>query len=615
VVSATEAALASALGIDLSAVVTPGAPARSVPHSAELDRVLALPRRDWWRGLGGRFGRADEVRDLLSEYLRLPGSTATLRLVQSAGLQEAADFGGLLAPIVVGGGKTLLAFLLPVVLGAARPVLFVRAALVEKTTLEREDYARDWRVPELALDLASWSPGKMLVVTYEALSLESRATLLWDYRPDLLVPDEAHRLRNLDTGRTRRVARYIADVRAGRVEGTPRVSFCTMTGTLAKRSLRDYAHLAEWALGENTPLPRHRDRLAEWSEAIDEDAGQRVQVGALARLCQTDEEQAELGVSPLLACRRAFGRRLRQTPGVISVDDEYEIPTRLAVRALHLAPDAAQADALMRLRRDWETPGGEPFAGASDLWRHGRELAQGFYYRWAVPAPEEWLAARRDWCRFVREALRSPRARDGRGGRLDTPLQVARACARGYLDRSYYDAWTAVRGSFKPKNEAVWISDAPVVLAADWLARHDRGICWVEHREVGRRLSDMTGMPYYSKRGRDRAGRPVKEARGPIICSIRAIGEGHNLQWYRHGLVMSAPPSGQEWEQMLGRLHREGQDALEVLFEVLLACREALESFLGAVSDAEYLSATTSRQKLATADVQVAAPDPAPRGW
>jgi hypothetical protein len=614
----TDQVLAAALGVALDDLTAPLALSRSVPHSPDLERVLVLPRRDWWHGIGGRFGDAASVRELLSEHLRLPGSTARLRLVQSAALQEAADFGGLLAPVVVGGGKTLLSLLLPQVVGAEAPMLILRSALIAKTLREREGYARDWRVPRLVVEPDVAGPGEVLVVAYESLSRESRATLLWERRPDHVVADEAHRLRNLRAGRTRRVARYVDDVRAGRVPGRTAVRFYGMTGTIAKRSMRDYAHLLDWALGPGSPLPRKRDRLEEWCAALDEGAASRVAVGALARLCSAPEEQEELRVSPLIACRRAFGRRLRQTPGVVVASSDEGVGAKLRVRALHLAPDAAQAAALRRLREDWETPGGEPFATAADLWRHGRELAQGFYYRWREPAPEDWLAARRDWCRFVREALRSRRARDGQGGRLDTELQVANACRRGDLDRSAWDAWDAVRAKFKPRTEAVWISDAALQVAARWLEAHPRGIAWVEQPEsVGRRLSEITGLPCFGEGGFDAAGRYIEDAAGPIIASIGSNGEGRNLQFrWSDNLALSWPQQGQACEQLLGRTHRGGQPEGLVSAEVLLACREAYESFLASVSDAEYLGLTTAvPQKLTTADVLVRAPDPAPPGW
>lgn len=70
----------------------------SVTKSAELRRILALPRRVWEE-------KAQELVPALSEYLRAPGGTQTLRPVQAISLVEMHDFGGLLGIIRVGGGK------------------------------------------------------------------------------------------------------------------------------------------------------------------------------------------------------------------------------------------------------------------------------------------------------------------------------------------------------------------------------------------------------------------------------------------------------------------------------------------------------------------------------
>jgi hypothetical protein len=362
-------------------------------------------------------------------------------------------------------------------------------------------------------------------------------------------------------------------------------------------------------------VPRVPDHLAEWCAAIDEGANERISIGALARLCGPDE-QAELLSNRVSAVRRAYGRRLVQTPGVVAVEDGYEIAAKLRVRAVHLALDEAQAEAMRRLRDEWETPAGEPFATAVDAWRHARELACGFYYRWRYPAPEPWMTARREWCRFVREVLRSRRATDGQGRHLDSELQVARACQAGRLPGEQYEAWRAVKPTFRPSHEAVWISDAPLEYAARWLAEHPLGICWVEHRCVGSRLEEMTGVPYFSRGGLDRRGRAVEDERGPIVASVAACGEGRNLQSHRDNLVMSLPPSGDTCEQLIGRTHRDRQEAELVEVLVRISCREDLESWTKVLADAAYLQETNRMpQKLLSADVLVGPPDEIPPGW
>jgi hypothetical protein len=54
----------------------------------------------------------------------------------------------------------------------------------------------------------------------------------------------------------------------------------------------------------------------------------------------------------------------------------------------------------------------------------------------------------------------------------------------------------------------------------------------------------------------------------------------------------------------LGRTHREGQEADEVSYDVMFACKEQMDGFLQALADARYLQDTLgSPQKLLYADL------------
>jgi hypothetical protein len=52
--------------------------------------------------------------------------------------------------------------------------------------------------------------------------------------------------------------------------------------------------------------------------------------------------------------------------------------------------------------------------------------------------------------------------------------------------------------------------------------------------------------------------------------------------------VVFPPSTGTIWEQLLGRLHRSGQQADDVVFEVMLGCREHVEGVLQAKRDAGF---------------------------
>lgn len=63
------------------------------------------------------------------------------------------------------------------------------------------------------------------------------------------------------SARTRRFLRYL--------EAHPETRLVAQSGTLATRTIKDYAHLAEFALREGSPLPLREPVVEEWAAALD----------------------------------------------------------------------------------------------------------------------------------------------------------------------------------------------------------------------------------------------------------------------------------------------------------------------------------------------------------
>jgi len=543
-------------------------------ETPELRRVLALPQRDWSTGYGAPI---DTLVSVLSASFRRPGSTATLRPVQAAALSEIYSCGGALLPVSVGGGKTLVTFLAPKVLSAKRPLLMVPAKLRDKTHREHTKLQVDWLLPAIRVE------------SYEMLSRENNAEFLTNYQPDLIICDEGHRLKNPSAAVSRRFTRYI---RAKR----PHV--IVLSGTVTRRSLMDYWHLLRSCLGDaHAPVPSDWTEAMQWGDALDNHGGdKRTAPGALAQLLDPGEP------ATLDNVRRGFQRRLTGTPGVIATS---AMSYGGSIYLSGVKPDLkAMAPHFAKLRDGWCTPDDHPFSEAVDLWRHARELACGFYYRWNPRPPQGWLTERKAWCKFVRSVLRHSRT-------LDTELQLVNAIRRGEYPHGVEPlaAWVGVRDTFEPHQEAVWCDSATLHLAAEWLAKH-RGIAWVEHRAFGEKLSKLTGRPYYGQGGLSSDKRSIEDETGACIASIQANGEGRNLQRFSDNFVVSLPPSGATWEQLIGRTHRSGQTADEVTFEVVMGCQEQVEGMARALSDARYIETTTGQlQKLNVADVSDLWPD------
>lgn len=419
------------------AAYAPGTPFE-VQVTPEFMRVLNLPRRDW-----------EEAAKLNDLYLRMTqaykqrAGTQEMRLIQAAALADAHDMRGLFAPVRVGEGKTLLTFMLATVItGVRRPALILPSGLIKKTWREFNELKKHWICHPAFITRKSFDAH---VISYEMLGRESGKDKLNELRPDLIISDETHKFRNFDAACTKRMQRFMV--------ANPTTMFCGMSGTITKRSLKDYWHLLFWALRHHMPVPRSPDEAARWSEALDEkktDSMGRRQPGALLQFCSTEELQAiapkprdpnTLGLTrtiqmpeeafraKLKAARQGFQRRLRDTPGVICSPNR-NLDCSLIIRRLDVHPSPIVEEHLARLREEWVTPNGDLLTMPTEVWRVAREIATGFYYRWEPPPPEHWMKARSAWNWVVRQVL------DPREGiyyhqfahlNLDSPMQVASA--------------------------------------------------------------------------------------------------------------------------------------------------------------------------------------------
>lgn len=554
---------------------------QAVEDTPELRRIVNLPSR-----------RLDEFPDELvtrmTDTFKANECGMTLRPIQAAALYEVFTYGGLFGIIRVGGGKTLISYLAPIMAKARAALILVPANLREKTIRDFKALSRHWRAPT-----------HFKIESYEYLGRMQAAALLDRYRPDMFIMDECHRLKNTSAAVTKRVKRYLQQNTNTRV--------VAMSGTITKRSLKDFAHILRWCLPHIAPVPQFPE-LDEWARALDEKVSdfRRVAPGALIQLCNDEERGIVLKSRKpdevLSAVRVAYRRRLVETPGVVATQ-ETSVDMPLVLEPYQpKAYDTNLEYAFEQLRRGWETPDEQPIADAISMWRHARELGLGFYYRWKVRPPEEWMFARKNWAKHCRQVLKHNR----RG--IDSEGQLAMMIRRGEVDDTggLLELWQRVRDTFDPETEAVWISDEALVAANKWL-KTEGGIAWVEHIEFGKALSLLSGLPYYGRGGKSATGVPIEDhpSGQPMICSILSNSEGRNLQAWSKNLIMSCPPNGKQWEQMLGRTHRDGQLADEVTADLYVGSWEHVQSFWRAHGDARYAEDLLGPQKLLRADIAV----------
>lgn len=454
-----------------------------------------------------------------------------------------------------------------------------------------------------------------------------------------IVAHNCHRLRNRTSAAcTKRVDRFMTF--------HPECLFVGMSGTITKRSIRDYWHLLKWALKKAMPLPMTEAEMEIWAEALDErsvDVLSRRDPGVLLELCTKEERDkvtpkrtAPLGRTDqmptffgnleekLVVARTGYQRRLRETPGVVcSPDKNIDCSLQIRRQAFDPGPDVMKH--IEHLREEWETPNGDSVALPVDVWRHARELATGFYYRWEPRPPMDWMQARKRWNWYVRETLIPPELIRRRGispfGQtngalytqykhlhLDSPFQVANAIRQGIIQdpniRFAYSEWDRVKDSYKINVVADWISPNTLDFCCNWSQKNGKAILWTEHRAFGEALAKRLGTGFCSNGGLDAQGRSIESYKGEtVVASVAANKEGRNLQLWHRNLIITAPPNGALWEQLLGRTHRMGQQEDTVYVDWLCACAEQDEGFSQLMADARYIQQTTGQsQKLLYAD-------------
>jgi len=592
--------LSDRLGVNISTAHPSSRVARAlakagVAKTSELLRIVGLPRRVfdessypdashlYARGPCGKLGCQYCVTGK-------PG----LRAIQSAMIIEAAQNSGGFFNVGVGKGKTLASFLIHSALNVRKTVLLVPAQLKSKTlNSDLPEYAEHFILPPIYDSKDYTGQDGVFVVAYEELSDTDSTDLLDKIQPDLIVADEAHKLRNPGAARTKRFLRFVRHHAC---------HFVAMTGSAMSKEILDFAHLIELALRKNSPVPRDYPSLAQWSDCIDKG---RTEIGALVLLCQDDTEDV----------RHAFQRRFRETAGVICTT-EISISTPIELRLFKLKPPSEVQQALDKLSSNWAWDG-EEYDQTLEILRVERQLAQGFFYRlrWPNGSPDcMWLERRNAWRRAIRKRL-------GHSNRVgqDSPALLEAMAQRGEWTPQEWWEWQEVADRPEPDHEAIELSRWLVDHVVAWGASSTMpGIIWVDSPVVGWWLAEL-GIPFFGEGEDDAVNALAKQALEQanvgnwsviptIALSWRAHGTGKNLQAWSRNLVIYPPATNDAWEQMIGRTHRPGQLAPVVELDVILACTSAETAMINALQYARSVEDTMGQpQRLNT--VQICEPD------
>jgi hypothetical protein len=564
-----------------------------VGRSEDLDRVMALPRRV--QEMDGT-DRANAIIEMVTERYSLgvapgacrcatidpdrhrdEGCISKMRLIQALALREIGIAGGLLGPIGVGHGKTLLDLLAAFALEPYKPAdasrllvaLLVPPRLIKQLVSDYDYIGQHFRMPTLIVqghsDMnrsgTSHTGPIVQVMPYSLLQRSSAAAWFKNVQPHAVIADECHKLRDRNTATTARVLNYFDQHQHAR--------FCGWSGSITSKSIKDYAHLAALALKRGSPLPISYDVVEDWARAIDAspnpaDPGALLDALITSGCCHPGDN-----------VRTGLRRRITETVGVVStvapaIDCDLEILEREAPEVPDDIDDAISE--ALAFRR----PDGEELVTAMQAMECAITIACGFHYKWIYPHnvfPRDtmlvldWIERRREWHKELRRKLQA------RDEYLDSPQLCEHAAERHYNLRPQhrglptwasltYMAWHEIKNKVRPASVPVRMNDYLVQDAAKWMHEH-RGIVWYQHTAFGEWLQEVSGLPMFGGGKEASVGILKEHGDRSIIASIKAHGTGVNgLQFRFHEQLYGTPPAASDaWEQSLGRLHRAGQKA------------------------------------------------------
>jgi hypothetical protein len=488
-------------------------------------------------------------------------------------------------------------------------------------------------------------PG-LYILSDSYLSTTDAVDLLEQIRPEIIVVDEAHVIAGRDSARAKRLQGYIEEFKP---------EFVPMSGTMTRKSILDYFFLVKHALRTDSFLPRPLAMVKEWSGLLDADATKddidtsNWNPGALTPLILWAQKQLPGEKMPpgVAGFRRAFAHRMSTCPGVVCSDGQLNVDSSLLLKNNRMEAGEVAAyegyDKVQHFGSQVEdlmvTPNGDELEHPMLKWKWQYQIyGAGFYTELVWPEVE--ALARELQCSessaesYLKQAVvhlektqeyhRALRSwfGDSHVPGLDTPALVgANMYHHGDRDVGYYlfEKWEGKNNSVFPELElmvnpaktdmfgrhkrAVRLCGFKVDQALKWArtiaAKGEGAIIWVYHIEMGLWMNEVlkkAGLPVlYCPAGGVHNSRIIDHGNSKriIVASMRAHGQGKNLQHFQHQWFLQWPRSANMAEQVLGRLHRKGQKADVVVANTANSSPWDDMIFAATLNDALYIHQTT----------------------
>lgn len=610
-----------------------------------------------------------------------------LRPIQIDAIWTFETFGGLFGPQSVGSGKTIItiASAIRAITGRGhyRACIMVPPQVLEQLVERDIPWAReriDFQGVPFHVCAGTWQmrkdvsrrPGTgVWIYTYSSLSTKTGYEELKNIRATCYIMDEAHNLARATTTRTKRWHTALRELEEAGVirwtqqmTGTSKVNAIeclAVSGTLTKKSIRDYGHLATRAMGTLSPVPTHQATMEVFSSILDAGVNcavsevdlhniQFLQAWAQAngfdldciprREDETDEEyefRKRVGLTLQERLRMAFQYRLHSAPCVVATT-EQGVDSSLLIRWIEPKRDANGVEEMTRLMQrvvvEKLTPGGDEIDFGMHQFKWLWELSAGFYNHLQWPDEQKIIS---DHLTKHGEAISAAQA-----GQLLRQAQKAHGTLQSYHKR--------LRQWFEA--EHIPGCDSPMLVGAEITRQlDDKKIryplpqdliqLYHRHREDGPytypKLPERFSVPvsvsdykikaavawakehgegiiwYHHPFIGDWICRALAEAGVPhthaaagrnreafaegIVVASYSHGTGKNLQHQFKNLFVELRREAYLMEQTIGRTHRSGQESDEVEVYLLLGNGFDLAMFNGILRDADYAQGTLGQKQ------------------
>lgn len=646
----------------LSAHVPPAFPGNDPFTWAEIERIVSLEVvHPMTAAEQEEFNKMRVQADALASGFRLNADQCNAVATYEV---ENACF----AKVGVGQGKTLISLMCAAAAyrkGLRKMLLLVPPEVISQLTITDIPWARSrveinypihilgGKSSQQRINMCKSGYKGLYVMPYSLLSTKDTSENLHNLLPELVIADEAHRLARASSARTRRflsMLKFLFDHK------TP-AELLILSGTITSKSIKDYYHLIKWCLNQKCPLPLSDSMTNDWAMLIDAAADSEANgltpaaaapIKPLVRWAAEKFPETEGGFpSNVYGFRRAYQCRLTSAPGVVT-STGTTIGTSLIMKNSPVPehdkhPEWPKLKELIDKVEDmWLTPNGDEIDFEIHKWKWINELSCGFYNELTWPTVEV-LAKRRKTTEQEATDLLFRAKIHHQAGQLyarelriwledcskagcDTPFLVGQHMMRNGSKEvgedlyKWWKEWKDLDFDGRPDRDSrgVRVCDYKIVHAVAWARQQQEvdghgGIIWVHHQEVGAWLADRLiegGLDVlHATAGENRAILDHANVGKIVVASIDAHGTGKNLQHFQYMMVFQWPRDARKAEQLVGRLHRQGQtaDELEIVMNHTLLFD--MLNFAACINDALYIhQSTQDRQKLIYANY-----DPLPR--